>query len=218
MTHIESKQACDFAPAELGDSLIETFATMPDERHTPNVPALTARMARGEEAAFHEFCQLYFNRLLRYLLVVRGGQEEIARDALQTAFVRVARHVRRFDSETAFWNWLAMLARNCVVDELRKRNRYQGLLARFFQQRPAVIELPADEAAARLAEVLSEELVDLPTPERMLLGRKYLNGEPIRVLAAEWNMTEKAMDSNLLRLRRKLKSAIVARLRHETND
>lgn len=218
MTRIESKQAGAFAPAVLGDSLIETIATTPDDSQTPDVPALTTRMARGEEAAFHQFCQFYFHRLLRYLLVVTGGQEETARDALQTAFVRVARHVRRFDSEAAFWNWLAMLARNCVVDELRKRDRYQGLLARFFQQRPVVVELPADEAAARLAELLREELAGLPPPERVLLERKYLHGEPIRVLAAEWSMTEKAMESHLLRLRRKLKTAILGRLQHETND
>src|SRR5271154_889817 len=97
----------------------EIIATMaPEQDLPPDVPDLTARMARGEEVAFHEFYRLYFNRLLRYLFVVAGGREEIAREALQLAFVRVARHVRRFDSEAAFWNWLAVLARQCVADEL----------------------------------------------------------------------------------------------------
>ncbi len=116
---------------------IEIIAKMATEPEPPDVLALTIRLSRGDEAAFHEFHKLYFSRLLRYLFVVTGGQEEIAREALQLTFVRVARHVRKFDSETAFWNWLAVLARNCAVDELRKRNRQQNLLARFFQQRPA---------------------------------------------------------------------------------
>jgi hypothetical protein len=114
---------------------IEIIATMaPDQSQPPEVTVLTARMSRGEEAAFQDFYGRYYGRLLRYLFVVTGGREEIAREALQHAFVRVARHVRRFDTEAAFWNWLALLARQCVADEMRKRNRYQNLLARFFQQ------------------------------------------------------------------------------------
>jgi len=195
--------------------IIATMAL--EQNRPPDVLALTARMARGEEAAFHEFYQLYFNRLLRYLFVVAGGREEIAREALQLAFVRVARHVRPFDSEAAFWNWLAMLARHCVVDELRTRTRYQSLLARFFQQRPAVADMQDNEAAERLEELLQNGLAGLPVVERSLIERKYLDGEGVRALAAEQNMTEKAMESHLLRIRRKLKTAMLGRLRNETN-
>ncbi len=206
-------------------TLVETHfagkivATMALEKNQPpDVLALTARMSRGEEAAFHEFYRLYFNRLLRYLFVIAGGREEIAREAVQQAFVRVARHVRPFESEAAFWNWLAMLARNCVADEMRKRIRYQSLLARFFQQRPVAPDAQDNEAGERLEELLQDGLAGLPAAERALLERKYFNGEPVRGLAAEWNMTEKAMESHLWRIRRKLKTALVGRLRDETND
>jgi RNA polymerase sigma-70 factor (ECF subfamily) len=218
MTLVESNFAGEIIPPAFVNSPIEFFATMASEQNQPlDVPTLTARMSRGEEAAFHEFYRLYFNRLLRYLFVVAGGREEIAREALQLAFVRVARHVRRFDSEAAFWNWLAVLARNCVADEMRKRNRYQSLLARFFQQRPAGADWQDNDAGERLAELLQDGLARLPDGERALLERKYLNGEPVRGLAAEWKMTEKAMESHLLRIRRKLKAAILGRLRNETN-
>jgi RNA polymerase sigma-70 factor (ECF subfamily) len=218
MILVESRFAGEIIPPAFVNSPIEIIATMASEQNQPpDVPALTARMSRGEEAAFHEFNRLYFNRLLRYLFVVAGGREEVAREALQLAFVRVARHVRRFDSEAAFWNWLAMLARNCVTDEMRKRNRYQSLLARFFQQQPAVADWRGNEAGERLEELLQQGLVGLPADERALLERKYLNGEPVRGLAVEWKMTEKAMESHLFRIRRKLKTAMVGRLRNETN-
>ena len=201
------------------NSPIEIAAKMATKTEQPSdVVTLTARMSRGDEAAFHEFHKLYFNRLLRYLFVVAGGQEEIAHEALQVTFVRVARHVRRFDSESAFWNWLAMLARNCVVDEMRKRNRYQSLLARFFQQRPADADLKSIDADARFSELVQDGLASLPADERALLERKYLNGETVRELADEWQMTEKAMESFLLRVRRKLKNTVLNRLQNEKND
>jgi len=206
------------APAFL-NSPIEIAAKMATEsEQSSDVLTLTARMARGDEAAFHEFYKLYFNRLLRYLFVVAGGQEEIAREALQLTFVRGARHVRQFDSEPAFWNWLAMLARNCVVDEMRKRNRYQSLLARFFQQQPADADLKSIDADARFSELVQDGLASLPAGERALLERKYLNGEAVRELADEWQMTEKAMESLLLRVRRKLKNTVLDRLQNEKND
>ena len=54
----------------------------------PDVAALTRALARGDEAAFREFYGAYFDRLLRYLLVVTGGDETAAREALQLTLVR----------------------------------------------------------------------------------------------------------------------------------
>jgi len=203
------------APAFLnppGESIAKTSL---DALPAADVSVLTARMSQGDELAFHEFYRLYFNRLLRYLIVVTNGQEEITREALQITFVRVARHVRRFDSETAFWNWLAMLARNCVVDEIRKRSRFQRLLTRFFRNRPAEPDSRDYEAEERLMKLLEEEVAGLPVDERVLLERKYVHGESVQGLANEWSMDEKAMESRLLRIRRKLKAAIINRLKNE---
>ncbi len=198
---------------------IEIIAKMATEpKPPPDVLTLTARMSRGDEAAFHEFYKLYFNRLLRYLFVIVGGQEEIAREALQLTFVRVARHVRKFDSETAFWNWLAVLARHCAVDELRKRNRRQTLLARFFREQPADLYLKSDEAGEQFLKLLEEEIAGLPDDERLLLERKYIAEETAHGLAEEFQVTEKAMESRLLRIRRKLKTMILDRLKNETTD
>jgi len=193
-------------------AIITKMATEPEP--PPDVLALTARMARGDEAAFHEFHALYFLRLLRYLLVVTQGQEDIAREALQLTFVRVARHVRKFESEKAFWNWLAVLARNCAVDELRKRTRQQHLLARFFQQRPA----DARNDEIEFQKVVEHEIAKLPEDERLLLERKYIAEETARGLAEELQITEKAMESRLLRIRRKLKALVLNRLKNETPD
>ena len=209
--------AADMSPAFL-DSRLEIIAKMATEAKPSDVQALTARMSRGEEAAFHEFHALYFHRLLRYLFVITGGQEEIAREVLQLTFVRVARKVRRFESETAFWNWLAVLARNCAVDELRKRNRQQNLLARFFQRRPAEADLTEDETDEQFLKLLEKEIANLPDDERLLLERKYFAEETARVLAEEFQITEKAMESRLLRIRRKLRAVILHRLKHETPE
>ena len=96
--------------------------------------ALTARMARQDEAAFAEFLAAYRDRLFRYVIVLTRGDEETAQEALQLTMLRVVRHIRRFEEEAVFWSWLTRLARSAVTDDARKRNRYFAFLSRFFRQ------------------------------------------------------------------------------------
>ncbi len=186
-----------------------------DAQPSVAIAALTARLAAGDEAAYRMFHELYFHRLLRYLLVVTGGREEAAREALQLALLRVVRHVRRFASEEAFWSWLTVLARSAVVDEERKRRRFLALLDRFFQRGQAEAGMDPD-ADARLQELLESNLEALPPDERELIQRKYFARESVKEIAADLDATEKAIESQLVRIRRKLKAGITAQLNDES--
>ena len=184
----------------------------------PAVPgalrALTHALERGDEEAWRQFHATYAPRLFRYLLVVCAGREDASRDALQGTFLRAVRHIRPFDDEAELWGWLTVLARSAAADAGRRERRYLGLLARSFRQR-SVPDCELHEAEIRLRSALADELALLPPEERQLLERKYLAGEPVRQLATVLGTTEKAVESRLTRARQRLKSAILARLRHE---
>ena len=107
------------------------------------VGRLTARMAKGDERAWTEFHERYFSRLLGYLIVLHRGDEVLARESLQQTYLRVVRHVRRFDVEQVFWSWLTRLARCVVIDGARKSRRYAGLMDRVAR----VIEVEQSPAA-----------------------------------------------------------------------
>jgi len=185
-----------------------------DARPPVDIAALTARMAAGDEAAYRMFHELYFQRLLRYLLVVTGGRQEAAREALQLTLLRVVRHVRKFNSEEAFWNWLTVLARSAVVDEARKRHRYVAFLERLFLRRQIEAAMDRD-ADARMQELLAANLDLLPLDERELIQRKYFARASVKEIAADAGVTEKAIESQLVRIRRKLKASILAQLNDE---
>jgi RNA polymerase sigma-70 factor (ECF subfamily) len=179
----------------------------------PDIVSLTARMAGGDGEAYRRFYALYFDRLLRYLLVVTGN-EQTARDALQTTLLRVVRHAKQFHSEPVFWSWLTVLARSSLADERRRSSRYLSFLGRFFEHEHLAVNAPANDAEERLMELLEANLAALPGGERELLERKYLAGEPVRQIAQQTLTTEKAVESRLVRVRRKLKEMILAQLEH----
>jgi RNA polymerase sigma-70 factor (ECF subfamily) len=191
-------------------------APTPAPAQAGQVLALTRRLKAGDEQAWQEFHELYVDRLWRYLLVVNRGNEEAASESLQLTFVRAARHMRRFESEPLLWSWLTVLARSAAVDERRKRNRYLAFLDRFLSWQRVVSPGSKADADERLSELLRWGLAALPRHERWLLEQKYLLGVSVRKLAADLDKTEKAVESRLGRTRRKLKDAILARLRHET--
>ena len=180
------------------------------------IAALTRALASGEEAAYREFYAAYFDRLMRYLLVVTGGQEETAREVLQLALVRVVRHVKPFDTEEQFWGWLTVLARTALADETRKRRRYFSFLERFTRQQETETAGLADGAANQhLHALLAGQLTALPADERQMVEQKYLLHQSVREIAAGQQTTEKAVESKLSRIRRKLKAAVLAELNHE---
>ncbi len=177
------------------------------------VALLTRRLAAGEEEAFREFHRLYFDRLYHFLLAVTRGQEQEAQDALQETLLRLLRHRRVFAEEHAFWCWLKAVARNAARDGHRKHRRYFALLQNFALGRRAYPREPAAGDDGRLGALLEESLDELEPEDRLLIENKYLAGETVRELSALGGLSEKAVESRLLRLRRHLRARIMEKLR-----
>lgn len=185
-------------------------------REAFDVEALTRRMAAGDEAAYRTFYDAYFDRLSRYLLVVAAGNEDAAREALQATLGRVVRHIRVFACEPVFWSWLTVLARSSLADETRKRRRYLAFLERFTRHTQVSRSAPEeDRTELRLQTLLERGLETLPSEERQLVEWMYFAHHPVRDIARELQTTEKAIESRLARIRRKLKDALLAQLETE---
>ena len=187
------------------------------ETSTPgasDIATLTRRLAAADEAAFREFHGRYFDRLYRFLLVVTRGQEHAAQDALQETMLRVARYARQFDDEDVFWGWLKAVARNAARDGGRKRRRYLAVLEKFAFWRHdangAGID-PRDDSALR--SLIEEGLAGLAPLDRHLIEGKYLRGHTVLELAADTGLTEKAVESRLVRARRQLAQTALETLR-----
>jgi len=178
---------------------------------TGAIVCLTRRLAAGEDEAFRQFQALYFDRLYRFLLVVARGDETQAREALQETLMRVARHVRPFEGEDAFWNWLKAVGRNAARDAARSQRRYVSLLERF--TRSSQTEAQAVGPDDALAAALEESVGELEAGDRVLIEGKYLEGQTVKELSAQAGLSEKTVESKLLRLRRQLRECILNKLR-----
>jgi RNA polymerase sigma-70 factor, ECF subfamily len=193
----------------------QPVAKIPASSAAPTVTAsLTRRLAAGEEEAFREFHQTYFNRLYRFLLLVCRGREQEAQDALQETLARLVRHARVFEDDEVFWSWLKALARSAARDGNRKQRRYLALLQKFAIRLELDCPMHSADGEGNFHDLLEESLGELSLSDRRLIEGKYITGETVRELAAEAEVTEKAVESRLSRLRRGLRERMLQKLRN----
>src|SRR5215470_6076778 len=76
----------------------------------------------GEERAFTELVERYQTRLLNFIYRTIGDRER-AEDLVQEVFIRVYRHLHRFDRTKKFSTWVYTIASNLAKNELRNRSR-----------------------------------------------------------------------------------------------
>jgi len=175
---------------------------------------LTSALARGDDAAWGEFHRDYGPGLFRYLLGGTRGDYDLAAEALQQTYLRVARYARPCDSAAAFSGWLRTLASSALNDCRRRRKSFWSLLDRS----EATSDEPNTDSGVidRVFAALDLALAQLAPADRALLEEKYFSDADVRSLAAKLGVTPKAVESRLTRARAELRRELGVLLsRHE---
>ena len=84
--------------------------------------ALLGALRRGEEWAFEAMVRVYGGRLLAVARRICGNEED-ARDALQSAYLSAFRSVERFEGSCQLSTWLHRIVVNMALMRLRTRRR-----------------------------------------------------------------------------------------------
>ncbi len=149
-------------------------------------------------------------------LVTRNAAE--AEDAVQEAFVKAYRALRRFREGAAFRPWLLAIVTNEARNRRRSAARLDRLTLRVAEVRPSGDAAPSPEAAAlRLEErdLLVEALNGLREEDRLVVGYRYLLGlseaETAQALGVPKGTVKSRLARSLGRLRESLSELGAAR-------
>jgi RNA polymerase sigma-70 factor (ECF subfamily) len=147
----------------------------------------------GEERAFEELVDRYQGRLLNFVFRTIGDRDR-AEDLVQEAFIRVYRHIGRFDRSKKFSTWIYTIASNLAKNELRNRSRnplvlFQTMASRFEdEERPLQFEdpesRPDDQFRKRyLQDVVEQTVSRLPVHHREVFVLRELEGKSYEEIA-----------------------------------
>lgn len=192
--------------------LIVETASLQNATQDDDARRLAAAVARGDEAAFRQLYDRYHQRLFRFALVLGRGDEQLARDTVQSVFVTAAAKLRHAENENHLWNWLARVTRQQLARSWRRQQRDSSVIG--------MADLPewpdGVEPDSLLEESLDAALLMMTLEEQQLIESFYFNGLSQKEIAERLETTPKAVSSQLERARTKLRSLIQRRLSHET--
>jgi RNA polymerase sigma-70 factor, ECF subfamily len=183
-------------------------------RTSATSPALLAviRAARdGDERAFEEIMLASERRVSLLAWRILGDAEEV-KEATQETFLRVFRHLRRFDESLDFFGWLFRIAVN-VCRDIEKRRRRRWIFAPFDQALSvASSHRPADDAIAANddAALLTRAIDTLPAKERMAVILREVQELPTEEAAAILGTSPATVRVQVSKARAKLRTWIEA--------
>ena len=138
-----------------------------------NDSEVVARHLEGDRLAFEELVDRYQRRLLNFVYRTIGDRER-AEDLVQEVFIRVHRHLHRFDQTKKFSTWIYTIARNARIDRMRRNSSqpYDDLEG---------VDLPSDDVsgedqafASQRAERVGQALADLPDDQKRIIELAYV--------------------------------------------
>ena len=165
----------------------------------------------GEERAFEELVSRYQVRLLNFIYRTIGDRDR-AEDLVQEVFIRVYRHIARFDRSKKCSTWIYTIASNLAKNELRNRSRsplvlFQAIKAKFEDEdRPLQFEdlhtRPDDLFRKRhLREMVEASVAQLPAHHREVFVLRELEGKSYEEIAEITGVNLGTVKSRLNRAR-----------------
>jgi RNA polymerase sigma-70 factor, ECF subfamily len=147
----------------------------------------------GDRRAFEMLVDRYQRRLLNFVYRTIGDRER-AEDLVQEVFIRVHRHLHRFDQSKKFSTWIYTIASNLAKNELRNRSRNPLVLFQAIrkdddvEQRPLQFEdrhsRPDDLFRKRhLRELVEWTVAQLPEHHRIVFVLRELEGKTYEEIA-----------------------------------
>ena len=161
--------------------------------------------------AFTKLFDRYRERLVHFI-VRKTGDADRAQDLTQEAFIRVARHLERFDTSKKFSTWIYTIASNLSKNELRNRSRsplvlFQVLRSRWEDDpRPLQFEdssMSPDGLYRKryLKRLVEDTVAQLPEHHRMVFRLRELDGKSYDEIAEITGVNLGTVKSRLHRAR-----------------
>ncbi len=170
-----------------------------------NEPGDLRAAQAGDLAAFERILIRYERLVLRLALRLLGDPAD-AEDAAQEVYVRLHRHLGRFDSSREFQPWLYRVTVNVCRDQARRRPRLTEPLDALAAADPA----PDEQAdAAERRRILAAGIETLTVRERSAVVLRDIEGLTTAEVARILGSTQATVRSHLSNARLKLRDFVL---------
>src|SRR5580693_8433051 len=102
-----------------GDSVYQ-FDSVPQTPLSDHIKKLLSKAKSGEETAFSQLYDLYFEKIYRFTFF-RVSHKEVAEDLTEDVFIKAFASLNALTQTASFEAWLYQIARRKVIDYYRSK-------------------------------------------------------------------------------------------------
>ncbi len=175
----------------------------------PNWDALIRDCFRHpkDEAALGRFFEALLPYLTAALLATYTGDREIVRDALQSAFLKYINIFRKAESRDLAIGYFVVVAKNCLIDELRRRKGEIPIDEVAETELPSVQASSEDNREARMT-LLQYAMLQLDPRCQYVLESYYINEMKTVDLAERLSIAPESVPMITKRCRERLRQIL----------
>lgn len=166
---------------------------------------LVEQAGKGDQVAFRALYDANVDRIYR-LAYRMAGEEELARDFTQEAFLRAWQRLDQFRGDAAFSTWLHAIAVSVALNGLRKVDRHRKRERSLEDAAPVAAKVGRLEPDAR--DRLRGAVDDLPEMYRTVFLMHDLEGYSHGEIAETLGVAEGTSKARLFRARAKLRASL----------
>ncbi len=166
-----------------------------------------AACARNERWAQAVLYKKFYPSMMALCLRYSSDKED-ALDILHEGFIKVFKHIHKYQEGTSLAAWIKRIMVNTAIDFYRKRVRRRtediNEARQISSKTPDIISIMA-------AEEILECLQQLSPSYRAVFNLYVIEGYSHKEIAGKLNISESTSRSNLVKARTKLKSLLIAK-------
>ncbi len=158
----------------------------------------------GDRRAFRELYHRWQRKLLAHAWRLTGS-DDVARDAVQAAWLEIARGLGRLEDERAFPAWAyRIVSRRCAraIDASRRHRQVHEAISAEPEPDPIVNDLEAQDEARRLHLAIRR----LPPDQRAAVALFYFEGLGVAESAVALDAPAGTIKTRLMHARRNLRA------------
>jgi len=161
----------------------------------------------GDLVAFRELVKRY-EGIASSLAQRFVGNVQDAEDIVQEAFIRVWRHLARFDLDQSFSTWFYRIITNLAYDVLRKRLRQGASITQWGNSADFITSESSTDEALQIAMTIRYKAARLPLKQQLVFVLRDLQDLSGAEVARILQISENAVKVNLHHARRAIRQQL----------
>ena len=178
-------------------------------------PSWLEKAKKGDHEAFGELYSYSCQAAYMVIVTMIRDDKETAEDLLQDTFIKVYQRLDQLEKPEKFRAWVKQIARNTALDYLKKSKTLSFSEVYADGEIPIEIEDPDTSHLQDIVvdrqetiRLLYEILDTLPDAQRTVLSMHYLQGIPVKEIAATLGRSENTIKVQLFQGRKSLEAKI----------